>query len=304
MGEEFVRMRFTKEQILLERMAPVFQSPTGMADRRWPVRFLENAVRWSGLGSRARKNFLTIQRIEREWELPGLAANLDGFRLLHLSDFHLDFDPELIGRLREALGDWEYDVVCLTGDFFDLVFEEKAVDEVILGDLLSLFSGPVYAVLGNHDIFRVGEVLEGLGVRVLMNESGILGGPSGNLTLAGVDDPRLYKTSSVNNALKGAKSGGPTILLAHSPQIFEEAAAGDVDLVLCGHTHGGQVSLPGQFSLASSSDCPRKMVSRDWYFKGMHGYTSHGCGGCKLPFRFNAPAEITLHTLRTAEAKT
>ncbi len=298
MGEAAVRDRLAREEILRTRMAPLFRNVNGMADRRLPVRVLDFLVRTSGFSRRARRNFLDVQLVEQDWEIGGLPAGLEGFRLLQVSDLHLDFDPGLVGRLREVVRGVRYDAVCLTGDFFDLVFESEAIDHGLLAELVGLFSAPIYAVLGNHDILAVAEELENLGVRVLMNESERLGEGPQSLLLAGVDDPRHYESHSFERALGGAVHDRPVVLMAHAPQIFPEAAAWGVDLLLCGHTHGGQICLPGKVPLSSRFKCPRRMVSGRWHHLGLQGYTSNGCGGCKLPYRLNSPAEVTVHNLR------
>jgi predicted MPP superfamily phosphohydrolase len=236
--------------------------------------------------------------VQKKWRIGGLPIALDGIRILHVTDFHLDFDPSVVGRLRKVLKGLEYDVVCLTGDFFDLVFEEEKMDLEVLDELILLFRKPIYAVLGNHDILAVAEELEKRGVRVLMNESEMLGGPVDGLMLAGIDDPRQYRTDSVQRALENRPEGCPVVLLAHSPQVYQDASAHEVDLMLSGHTHGGQICLPGGTPISSRFNCPRKMISGAWSHGDLRGYTAHGCGGCKLPYRLNSPAEVTIHTLR------
>ncbi len=298
MGVFAVRDRLARERLLRLNMAPLFRYPDGLADRRLFVRILGTLIRCSLLSGRARRNFETIRRVEREWVLSGLAKEMDGFRLLQVSDLHLDFDPGTLDRLEQALETLEYDAVCLTGDFYDLVFEEESMDLALLDRLVSLFPGPSYAVLGNHDIVAVAEHLERRGVRVLMNESEWIGRDGAGMVLAGVDDPRQYQTDSIERSLEGRARELPTVLLAHSPQVYREASQFGVDLMLSGHTHGGQVALPGRFTHAKRFKVPRAMVSGAWRFQGLQGYTSNGCGGCKLPYRINAPAEISVHTLR------
>jgi len=296
MEPEAVRTRLATEKILRERMAPRFRCGERMADLRIQVRLLDRFIRASGLRRRAERNFLTIRRVERTWQLPGLPSAMDGFRLLHLSDLHSDFDPAVIARLRAAVEGITCDATAVTGDFFDLVFEEEKVDEALLRKLVSFLPQPVYPVLGNHDLLRVAEVLETCGVRVLMNESVRLGPETGGLCLAGVDDPRLFRTDDLSRALAGRVPGEPIVLLAHSPGIHRKALAAGVNLMLCGHTHGGQISLPGGFALAGGGDFSRSMISGAWRRGQLQGYTNNGAGGCKLPYRLNAPAEVVLHT--------
>lgn len=298
MGAGFVRERLARERLLLLNMEPMFRHPDGLADRRFPVRALSAFLRGFFLANRAQKNFKTISVQEKEWHLPHLPWEMDGFRLLQVSDMHLDFDPAVLDRLEVLLRGVEYDVACLTGDFYDLVFEEDSMDLSLLDRFASLFPGPKYGVLGNHDILSVARELETRGVRVLMNESEWIGPEGRGLLLAGVDDPRQYQTDSIERAVSAAGEDSAVVLLAHSPQVFREAAASGVGLMLSGHTHGGQVSLPGGIPLTNRFEVPGAMVSGEWRHEELQGYTSNGCCGCKLPYRLNAPADITVHRLR------
>ena len=296
MGTGNLRERLARERKLKEVMEPVLRHPDGLADRRAEVRLLGKLVGAAGLAGVDRRNFERIDIQRREWRLPGLPRSFDGFRILHASDFHVDFDPGVIDRLRRVVSGLDYDLACLTGDFCDLAFDEAGVKREWIAELAGLFRGPVRAVPGNHDILRVAALLEESGVRVLLNERE----ESEGFVLAGLDDPRHYRNASFAKALDGAPPGLPRVALVHAPQIYREAAAHGIDLVLCGHTHGGQVRLPGGIPLSNRFACPRRMVSRDWKFRSVRGYTSNGCGGCKLPFRLNAPAEVAVHTLRPA----
>jgi len=298
MGEEGLRQRLAREQLLGDRAAPKFRFSGGIADRRMPVRILDRMIRICGLRKRARRNFETIQVIQQDWPIQDLPNGLDGFRILHASDFHLDFDPGLVARLGRAMAGLDYDVACLTGDFFDLVFEPGDIDVGLFDSLLGLFQKPTFGILGNHDILFAAELAEKRGVRMLLNESDSIKIDGSLLTIAGVDDPRLYCNDSCERALSMRDPGAPTVMLAHSPQVYEEASQLEIDLMLSGHTHGGQVTLPGGLVFASRFKCLPEMVSGAWKYRSMSGFTSNGCGGCKLAYRLNAPADIAVHTLR------
>lgn len=298
-----LRARIARESKLKRVMLPVLSHPHGLADRRFLVKGLDATIRLLGLRKRAMRNFEKIHLEEREWVMRGLGRGFDGFRILHISDLHLEFTPGLLGRLRQAISGVSFDLVCLTGDFFDLVFDVEQIDRAALRELLALFDVPVKAVLGNHDPLAVGAVLEEEGAKVLLNESEILERNGDRLFLAGLDDPRHYRAADMEKVMPHCPDGVPSLLLVHSPQVFAEAAAWGVSLTLCGHTHGGQVCLPFGFPIANKFQSPRRYMSRDWEYKGARGYTSNGCGGCKLPYRLNAPAEIAVHTLRSGTAR-
>ncbi len=295
---EDLRARIARENKLREVMLPLLTHEDGLADRRLPVRCLDAAFRLLGLRTRAMRNFEKIAVREMDWELPGLGKGFDGFRILHLSDFHLEFCPGLLDRIRRVIGELDYDLACLTGDYFDLLFEEEFMDRSALRELVSSFKAPVKAVLGNHDPLAVGAALEEAGARVFVNESEILERAGDRLFLAGLDDPRIYRAANFEEVMGDRPEGAASLVLVHSPQVYREAAEWGVSLTLCGHTHGGQVCLPFRIPIANKFQSPRRYMSGSWEFRGAQGYTSNGCGGCKLPYRLNAPAEVAVHTLR------
>ncbi len=89
-----------------------------------------------------------------------------------------------------------------------------------------------------------------------------------------------------------------SILLSHTPEIYRQAAHADFDLLLSGHTHGGQICLPGAIPITLDATLPRRMGSGPWRYRRMVGYTSVGVGSCLVAVRLNCPPEITLHRLR------
>ncbi len=91
--------------------------------------------------------------------------------------------------------------------------------------------------------------------------------------------------------------GEPSILLAHSPEIYKQACYAGFQLMLCGHTHGGQICLPGGFPLIVNAQCPRRICRGAWRYDSLQGYTSSGCGSSIVPARFNCPPEVTIHEL-------
>jgi predicted MPP superfamily phosphohydrolase len=140
--------------------------------------------------------------------------------------------------------------------------------------------------------------LEEGGIQMLLNEHAVLEHSGEKIWLAGVDDPHYYETDNLDKALEGVPEDGFTILLAHSPEICRKAAFAGVDLYLCGHTHAGQICLPGGRPLLINSKCPHQCHSGLWSFEEMTGYTSRGAGTSSVDVRFNCPPEITVHTLR------
>jgi hypothetical protein len=155
----------------------------------------------------------------------------------------------------------------------------------------------MYAILGNHDAIEMVPTLETGGIRILLNEHVMLESGGEKMVLAGVDDPHYYETDNLEKAFEGAPLNHFKLLLAHSPEICRKAAFAGVDLYLCGHTHAGQICLPGGHPLLTNCKCPRECHSGLWHFEEMIGYTSRGAGTSSVNVRFNCPPEITVHRL-------
>ncbi len=155
----------------------------------------------------------------------------------------------------------------------------------------------VYAILGNHDSLLMAQPIEALGVKLLLNEHVRLQRSGDALYLAGIDDPHYFAADNLEKAYDGIPDEAVSLLLAHSPEIYRHAAYVGFDVVLCGHTHGGQICLPGAIPLTYNSSAPRFTGAGAWRFDLMQGYTSVGTGSSVVPARFNCPPEITLHQL-------
>ena len=250
-----------------------------------------------GLYAKGRREFHKVQVVENEIALPNLPAALDGYTILQMSDLHIDIDLALVETISAVNAPLKYDTCVLTGDFKNLTVGESAEAVKLMARLRPSIKSPVYAVLGNHDTLDMVAPLEDTGCRILLNESVLIERGGGRILLAGVDDPYIYKTHSIENALAGAPAADVRILLAHSPTILAEAEAADFDAYLCGHTHGGQVCLPNGYPILCHERCPRRCIGGRWSSGRLQGYTSRGTGGCGLPIRLFCRPEVTLHRL-------
>jgi uncharacterized protein len=261
---------------------------------------IENSMRLAGVLGRARRNARTVAIVQHEIGLERLPAPFDGLRLLHLSDLHIDVSPESAHAIVAAVRDVDYDVCVMTGDYrFGTTGE---IEPTLRGleRLRANLSSDVYAVLGNHDSVLMVPELEDMDIRVLMNESVVLERDGGKLHLAGIDDAHFFGVENFDKALNGVPAEVPAILLSHTPEVYRQAAHAGVDLMLCGHTHGGQICLPGGYPLFLDARIPRRLGRGYWRYGDMHGYTSRGAGTSIAEVRLNCPAEITVHTLRRA----
>jgi hypothetical protein len=234
--------------------------------------------------------------------LPRLPEAFDGFRILHISDPHLDMAEDMPHALIEAVRGVEYDVCVLTGDFRSKTFGTYAAALTGMRQVRTYLNGAVYGVFGNHDSIRMLPGLEDMDIRMLMNESLVLSRGGASLHLAGIDDAHYYRADNLEKAMQGIPEQAVSILLTHSPEIYQHAAYADFDVMLCGHTHGGQICLPGGIPLMCNANSPRAFCRGAWRYQQMQGYTSAGSGACVVDVRLNCPPEITVHCLRRGES--
>ena len=157
--------------------------------------------------------------------------------------------------------------------------------------------GPVFAVLGNHDTIRMVPALERMEIRVLLNEQETIRRGNQSIHLAGIDDAHFYRVDNIEKAAAQIPRDEFSILLSHTPEIYRQAAHAGFRLLLAGHTHGGQICLPGSIPITLDSALPRRFGSGAWKYHEMLGYTSVGAGSSIVPVRLNCRPEITLHRL-------
>ncbi|MBN1943510.1 MAG: metallophosphoesterase [Phycisphaerae bacterium] len=238
------------------------------------------------------------------FRLPGLGDGWDGAKIAQITDVHVgrwsDFDDAR--RVVEMTNDLNPDVVALTGDY---VSRASAITSALVEVFRDLRAKEKYAVLGNHDYWadapRVAAALESAGIPLLTNKHVLLRRGGDLLCLAGVNDVwSINPPPDATAALAGAPENVPRIVMSHNPD-YAEVAPRDVkiDLMLAGHTHGGQVRLPllGPLILPIQ----HRKYAEGW----VQGPTcpvfiSRGLGMVTVPIRFNCPPELPLITLRKA----
>jgi predicted MPP superfamily phosphohydrolase len=258
---------------------------------------MRSAMRLVGLYGRGRRNAAAIRIRQNTFVLPGLPAAFHGFRLLHLSDLHLDMYRPTLQMLTRRVREAHYDLCVITGDFRARTYGEHDEALAAMAALRAQIDGQVYGVLGNHDFIEMVPDLEALDMRILLNESTVIRRGGAAIHLAGVDDPHYYRADNLEKAADAIPPGAFSILLSHSPEIYRHAAHAGFDLMLCGHTHGGQVCLPGGIAVTYNAHCPRGLGRGPWRWGKLQGYTSVGAGACVVEARFNCPPEITVHRL-------
>jgi predicted MPP superfamily phosphohydrolase len=232
--------------------------------------------------------------------LSRLPKALDGFRIVHLSDLHYGpfTDARHLRRAIEATNDLEPDLIALTGDYISQERSYAAPCAGLVGRLRARCG--VFAVLGNHDHWTDAKLITDLfrteGIRVLINEGLRLDVDNESFWLAGVDDT-MVGLEDLSLALAGSSNTEMKLLLAHNPIILRRAARADVDLVLSGHTHGGQVTIRSE---KNRSGRPRRRMLRGLGRRAhTQIYVTRGLGTVVLPIRYGCPPEVSLLELKT-----
>jgi uncharacterized protein len=258
------------------------------------------ALKLAGLYWRGNQNSARIQVRHNHIRLRNLPSLFDGFTILHITDPHADMNPKAMQRLAEILPGLEYDLCVLTGDYRGETYGPFGEAMKSLAVVRTRLKGPVYGVLGNHDTIRMVPALEEMGIQMLLNESVEIVRGHQRIHLAGIDDAHYYRVDNFEKATSEIPHHEFSILLSHTPEVYRQAAHADFDFLMSGHTHGGQICLPGSIPIMLQSAMPRRMGAGPWKYHDMIGYTSVGVGTCVVPVRFNCPPEITLHHLERA----
>lgn len=238
-------------------------------------------------------------------KVKGLPSAFDGFRIAHVSDLH---NSDVADSLLKSLRVQKPDIIAVTGDSIDC-------NRTDIGKALEFFKSaatiaPVYYVTGNHEAWIAPDTyaeyekkLVDLGVRVLRNESVTLARGDKTITLVGIDDPEFTNVQYEGGIgetlrlpdLSLLMGDGTNILLAHRPEYFEEYADAGFDLVLSGHTHGGQFRIPfvGGVSAHGQGWFPRYDAGR-FESGNTTMVISRGIGNSKIPVRINNRPELVM----------
>lgn len=267
------------------------------------VALFRDLLRMVGIYDRGVRNACSPVLTRHTFSFAGLPKAFDGLRILHLSDFHFGYDPDIAGRVCRLVGDQEVDLCLMTGDFR---FNHWAPCRTVYDGVRTLLAHfrprlGSHAILGNNDWSEFAVRFRALGLNTLVNAHCQLELDGESVWLAGVDDPHEFRCNSLYHAVKGIPEGAFTVLMAHSPEIIREAEKRGVDLYLCGHTHGGQMCLPWLGPIYINARCPRRYaLGGPWRYGDLHGFTNRGFGASTLPIRYNCPPEAVLLELRRA----
>lgn len=257
-------------------------------------RLIRAALKLTGMYWRGRHNAARIQVCHQRLHFRTLPAAFDGFTVLHISDLHVDCSEGAMRRLEEIVPGLSYDLCVLTGDYRGPSFGPFECAMEGIRRLRPALRGAIYGVLGNHDTIRMVPGLEAMGIRMLLNECVPISRDGQSIHLAGIDDAHFYRVDNIEKAAIDIPPDAFSILLSHTPEVYRQAAHAGFDLMLSGHTHGGQICLPGSIPITLSSALPRRMGAGVWKHRDMVGYTSRGAGTSIAPVRINCLPEITL----------
>jgi predicted MPP superfamily phosphohydrolase len=264
---------------------------------------LDLGLRPTPLYARGRRNALDIRRVALEIAPPGLPASFDGYRILHLSDTHLDVFPELAEAAHRQLDGLEVDLLALTGDVHgDPRTSIARSTELLMRALRGVrVRGHRLAILGNHDAVEMAAALEARGFDVLVNRTITIERGDARIGVTGLDDVHNFYSAAALAALRRPGEGF-RIALIHSAELADHAAEAGYALYLAGHTHGGQICLPGGKPVLTQLVRCRHAAVGLWRQGRMVGYTSCGLGVSSPLVRFNSRGEVALLTLRRSAA--
>jgi len=242
--------------------------------------------------------------VRLELPLPRLPARLDGLSIVQMSDLHAGYaaGPARVRSYVDTVNALHPDIVAITGD----MFHRGAVSAWMCAAELSELRAPLgtYVVMGNHERHEPPEVGEApfrrVGLTVLVNAAHSIQVDGDTLWIVGIDDV-LMRRSDLHQALRGVPETACKILLVHEPDLADRASLFPIDLQLSGHTHGGQIRVPGLGALLLPVMGRKYPIGLN-RVNGMWVYTSRGLGVNRPAVRFNCRPEITLFTLRTAES--
>jgi predicted MPP superfamily phosphohydrolase len=264
---------------------------------------LLGAVILGGFGVQEATKVPEVRRLDVNVE--GLPADLEGFRIVQLTDLHISrlFPESWTQRVVNRTNSLSADLILISGDLIDGYVQVRGQDVAPLAQLKAVYG--VIGTPGNHEYYfdypAWKPVFEGLGIRMLNNEHVRIQKGAAGLTIAGVtDDAALsygLKGPSLQQALQGRVVADPVVLLSHRPQGALTNAESGVQLQLSGHTHGGMIFGLAQIAAYANEG----FISREYNINKMKLYVSNGTGlWMGFPIRLGVPSEITEFTLRSA----
>jgi len=254
-----------------------------------------------------------VSLIEHTLAVPGREKGRPPLRVAFASDLHLGptTPREVLDAAFARLESARPDVLALGGDYVFLGATKERVHE-LQTRVMHVTAAVKLAVLGNHDFWarpeRLEDALTQAGVRVLVNDSVRLPPPHDDVAVIGLDDPltsrritdKIALQEGVDTALARVADVPIRIALCHSPDGYPEVKGRGVQLLLCGHTHGGHIALPGYRPLWVPGPHGRLWPHGRHDVDGLTVFVSRGVGGSLVPMRIYAPPDVALITIDRA----
>jgi len=245
--------------------------------------------------------FIEPKKIKTEkisFKIKNLPSPFKGFKIVHLSDFHSSKFGQKENKVLKILNKLKADLILITGDVIGRRTKDLESCQKFWKELSKNYTGKIFGVYGNHDhrnrkFGELTELLRENKIDFLDNASRKIEKDGESIYLLGVDDPHLGY-DDIEKVMEGLAENVPKILLAHSPEIFRKIKEKNIDLVLVGHTHGGQIDIPflSNFALPLKYD---KKYKKGFFKEGFTFlYVNRGIGETFCPIRINAFPEITL----------
>lgn len=245
---------------------------------------------WEKFFSKYTKN---IQISNEEIYSAKIPDEFDGFKILFISDLHLDIEPNPIEKFLN-MEIPNHDIVVLGGDYFD---NPNNPNMDIMDLFLNKLDKPIFAIMGNHDNLDVLNEMEKAGVTFLLNESIEISKKESKILMSGIEETVFRESNLQHKVLKESldKKDIFKVILSHSPDMLISANNHEYDLQLSGHTHGGQLLI---FNRAIIRNTKHDFaLSGKWKYRDLQGYTSSGFGSSGFPVR-NIYPEVCLLTLK------
>ena len=214
------------------------------------------ALMTTGLYRRGIRNAAKVDIRHNRIELPNLPKAFDGFTIVQLSDLHVEMSEAAMECVIALLGEARYDLCVLTGDYRGATYGPYDTTLAGMARVRGGVKGPVYGVLGNHDTICMVPGLEAMGIRMLLNESDVIERDGERIHVCGIDDAHFYGMDNIEKAAAAIPHEEFWILISHTPEVYRQAAHADFNLLLSGHTHGGQICLPGGIPITLDSVLP------------------------------------------------
>jgi hypothetical protein len=246
-----------------------------------------------------------------ELAMPWVPLDLEGLRIAHLTDLHVQRSRRRFQRLMTELQATPVDMAVMTGDYMDQRGHEAATVKVLDGLARSIRARHgVFGVFGNHD--TEGLIKRAAGLRIHWLQHGGHELPDVPIQLVGMGMDRAAPTDvaqtlghlPVSNGRTKQTNGRVTMVLSHLPTLLPAAADMGAQLLFAGHTHGGQCRIPPRFALRNSTDLSLGLTCGVLRHRDTWCVVSRGIGETAIPLRVFCRPHVPVYTLRNGEAPT